>query len=90
MAEEEGYLLTFVYNSKTDKSEMWIMDAETMDSNPLCKVAIAVMCSVVWLEELLPCQCCGVLLGWKEVRSLNFLDTSSAEGALWISRHLGE
>ena len=37
-AEDDGYLLTFVYNELSDSSEFWVMDAKTMAAEPLAVV----------------------------------------------------
>ena len=41
--EDEGYLLTWVHNKvKPDETELWVMDAVTMDGSPICKILIPV------------------------------------------------
>jgi len=38
--EDDGYLLTFVYDASTDSSEFWVMDARTMSGDPIAVVEI--------------------------------------------------
>ncbi|HEX9259294.1 MAG TPA: carotenoid oxygenase family protein [Acidimicrobiales bacterium] len=39
-AEDDGYLMTYVYDASTDSSELVIMDASTMSDTPLATVAL--------------------------------------------------
>eukprot|EP01094_Clydonella_sp_ATCC50884_P009123 TRINITY_DN18656_c0_g1_i1.p1 TRINITY_DN18656_c0_g1~~TRINITY_DN18656_c0_g1_i1.p1 ORF type:complete len:522 (+),score=198.22 TRINITY_DN18656_c0_g1_i1:143-1708(+) len=39
-AEGEGYLMTFVTDEQTLSSEFWVLDATTMDSNPIAVVKL--------------------------------------------------
>ena len=38
--EDEGYLMTFLYDSKNDTSEYVIFDAQTMDRDPIARVPL--------------------------------------------------
>lgn len=39
-AEDDGYLMTFVYDEPTDSSELWIVDAREFDSGPVARLKI--------------------------------------------------
>jgi carotenoid cleavage dioxygenase-like enzyme len=39
-SEDDGYLMTFVYDAATDDSRLVIMDAKTMDPEPVASVAL--------------------------------------------------
>ncbi len=39
-AEDDGYLMTYVYDASTDKSSFVIMDAATMDNTPLASIEL--------------------------------------------------
>ena len=39
-AEDDGYLMTYVYDSSTDRSEFVVLDAATMSSEPVASVAL--------------------------------------------------
>ena len=41
-AEDDGYLVTFVYDEATDKSDFVVYDARTMSSTPLATVPLPV------------------------------------------------
>jgi carotenoid cleavage dioxygenase len=36
--EGEGYLLTFVYDKATDRSDLWILDASSFEKPPVARV----------------------------------------------------
>lgn len=39
-AEDEGYLITFVYDEDCDRSELWIVDARRFEQGPVARLAI--------------------------------------------------
>lgn len=39
-AEDDGYLMTFVYDEETDGSELWIVDARQFDAGPVARLRI--------------------------------------------------
>lgn len=39
-SEDDGYLMTFVYDGATDSSEFVIMDAKSMDNTPVASIAL--------------------------------------------------
>ena len=41
-AEDDGYLITFVYDESTDKSDFVVFDAKTMSSTPLATLPLPV------------------------------------------------
>ena len=41
-AEDDGYLVTFVYNEATDNSDFVVYDAKSMSSTPLATVPLPV------------------------------------------------
>ncbi len=40
--EDDGYLLSYVYDANTKLSALWVMDAKTMASEPIAKVPLPV------------------------------------------------
>jgi carotenoid cleavage dioxygenase len=39
-SEDDGYLMTFVYDAATDSSRFVVMDAKTMDRTPVASVEL--------------------------------------------------
>ena len=39
-SEDDGYLMTYVYDAGTDSSEFVIMDAASMDATPVASIAL--------------------------------------------------
>ena len=39
-AEDDGYLLTYVYDRRTDRTELWILDASNLGSKPVATVKL--------------------------------------------------
>lgn len=39
-SEDDGYLMTYVYDAKTDSSSFVIMDAATMDNSPIASIEL--------------------------------------------------
>lgn len=39
-SEDEGYLMTFVYEAETDTSRFIVMDAQTMDATPVASIEL--------------------------------------------------
>ena len=39
-SEDDGYLLTFIYDSTSDSSVMWVMDGKTMSHEPIAIVSL--------------------------------------------------
>ena len=37
---EKGWILTVVYDGKTDQSEVWIFDADRLDKKPVCRLGL--------------------------------------------------
>lgn len=37
---EQGWILTVVYDGRTDSSEVWIYDADGLDRDPVCRLAL--------------------------------------------------
>lgn len=37
---EQGWIITVVYDSKTDQSEVWIFDSDRLDDAPVCRLAL--------------------------------------------------
>lgn len=54
-AEDEGYVLSYVYQPSTHTSEMWILDASNLSADPLAKVKLPVRVPIgfhgVWVPE---------------------------------------
>eukprot|EP01095_Lingulamoeba_sp_RSL-Kostka_P016220 TRINITY_DN785_c0_g2_i1.p1 TRINITY_DN785_c0_g2~~TRINITY_DN785_c0_g2_i1.p1 ORF type:complete len:560 (+),score=206.38 TRINITY_DN785_c0_g2_i1:97-1776(+) len=40
LEEDDGYLITFVYDEDTDSSSVWIMDAQSFDPEPLAVITL--------------------------------------------------
>lgn len=39
-SEDDGYLMTFVFDESNNKSELWILNAKTMDNKPLARISL--------------------------------------------------
>jgi carotenoid cleavage dioxygenase len=39
-AEDDGYLVTFVADEATGRSEVWVLDARHLDAEPVARLAV--------------------------------------------------
>ncbi len=37
---DTGWIITVVYDGNTDKSEVWVLDSEGLDNEPICKLSL--------------------------------------------------
>jgi len=58
--EDDGYLLTFVYEEDTDISQFWVLDAKTMSPDPL---------AIVELPQRIPYGFHGIWVNDDQIRS---------------------